>query len=41
MDSRYTALVLSSIRASKSAAVSPLTNLVVMPRRGKVTLNWL
>jgi hypothetical protein len=35
------ALVLSSITLLKSSGLSPFTNLVVMPRRGSMTLNWL
>ena len=41
MLSMYTAFVLSSMAAAKSSGLSPLTNLVVMPRRGNKTLNWL
>jgi hypothetical protein len=41
MLSTYTALVFSSINLAISSGLSPSTNLVWIPRRGKNTLNWL
>mmetsp|Transcript_13807 Transcript_13807/g.33267 ORF Transcript_13807/g.33267 Transcript_13807/m.33267 type:complete len:387 (-) Transcript_13807:250-1410(-) len=41
MVSTYSALVLLSMSASKLSGSSSLANLTLMPRRGRVTLNWL
>ena len=37
----YTALVLSSMSFAKSSGSFELVNLVVIPKRGNKTLNWL